>query len=367
AVELLAVLAERDVLGPACRLRHLREESLVRALREVPGIAFVAGGRPVATADRPYLKDLDETDPAWDLLDWDDYVFYARPGARLAIVSSSRGCSENCAFCSQQKFWKQSWRGRSPEAFVGEIEMLHKEYGVSIFFVSDEYPTKDRLRWERILRLLMRARLPVWLLIETCVGDVIRDADILSLYREAGIVHMYVGVEATSQETLDFFKKNAKAGQGREALRLLNEAGIVTETSFILGLPGESRESIKRTLALAKEYDPDFAHFLLLAPWPYSDIWPETSPYVATLDYSKYNLVEPVIEPEQMSREELLAAVIDCYRTFYRDKLPTWDGLRDTFKRKYCFDSIKAVIDHSFLKEHHGGLGDMPSEVEKYL
>ncbi len=365
--ELTGVLTEAAVLPASSSSPTVSDTDVVAALEPVAGIAFRAEGAARVTADRPYVADLDTLRPAWDLLDWDDYFFYARPGVRLAIVSSSRGCSESCAFCSQQKFWKQSWRARSPEEFVDELEMLHLTYGVSIFFVADEYPTRDRERWREILERLVAKEMDPWLLIETRVEDVIRDADLLPLYRQAGVVHMYVGVEATNQETLDFFKKNAKAEQGREALRLLDEAGIVTETSFILGLPNETPETIEHTLRLALEYDPDFAHFLLLAPWPYSEIWDETNAYVATMDYSKYNLVEPVIKPAAMSREELFDAVLACYKTFYMNKLPIWDRLADGARRRYVFDSLQAVVSHSFLKDYHTGLGEMPAEIKKYL
>lgn len=360
--ELLDALLEVGVLETG--VADAMEGTVLDGVR---GIAYLRDGRPHATPERPYRPNLDTLTPAWDLLDWDDYKFYAKPGARLAIVSSSRGCSEKCAFCSQQKFWKQTWRARSPESFVTELQILHETYGVSIFFVADEYPTCERERWRDILERVIAKELPIWLLIETRVQDIIRDADILPLYRKAGVMHMYVGVEAADQETLDYFQKNTEAQQGREALRLLNEAGIVTETSFILGLPEETPESIARTLELAKAYDPDFAHFLLLAPWPYADLWPELKDFVATGDYSKYNLVEPVIKPKTMKTQELFDATLDCYRSFYMNKLPIWDRLDDSFKRDYVFKSIQAIVKHSFLKDHHKGLGSMPKEVEKYL
>lgn len=333
----------------------------------VQGIAYRRGGQVVCTPDRPYIENLDELTPAWDLLDWEDYTFYVYPGSRLAIISTSRGCLHDCAFCSQQKFWNRTWRARSVESVTAEIELLVKEYGIEVFFISDEYPTADRERWERILDWLIEKNPGALFLIETRVDDIVRDEDIIHKYRQAGIIHIYVGIEATSQETLDLFKKGIGANDSKKALDIIHGAGIVSETSFILGTPAETKESIADTLALAQMYDPDFAHFLLLAPWPYADMYNELKPYIYTRDYAKYNLVEPVIEPGGMTTDELFTEVLNCYKKFYFRKIPEWVKLRNEFKRRYAIQSMKAIMDNSFLKEHVLKLGTMPKTVEKLL
>jgi len=334
---------------------------------QIPGIAYRKGGQAVCTPPRPYLQNLDELTPAWDMLDWEDYTFYVYPGSRLAIISTSRGCLHDCAFCSQQKFWNRTWRARSMESVTAEIELLVKQYGVEVFFISDEYPTADRERWERILDWLIERDLGALFLIETRVDDIVRDEDIMHKYRQAGIIHIYIGIEATSQETLDLFKKGIRTNDSKKALEIIHGAGIVSETSFILGTPGETRESITDTLALAQMYDPDFAHFLLLAPWPYADMYDELKPYICTGDYAKYNLVEPVIKPGGMTTDELFTEVLNCYKKFYFRKIPEWMKLKNDFKRRYAIQSMKAIMDNSFLKEHVLKLGAMPKTVERLL
>jgi anaerobic magnesium-protoporphyrin IX monomethyl ester cyclase len=294
------------------------------ALARVAGLAFLHDGSLVVTPTRPFIPDLDSVHPAWELVPWEDYRLYFVPGSRVATVSSSRGCIHECGFCSQQKFWCGTYRQRSPEGFLGEIDLLYQEYGVNTVLLTDEFPTQDRPRWERILEGLIRRKYPISLLIETCVEAIVRDADIMDRYREAGILHIYVGVEATRQERLDRFKKDIRCEQSREAIRLINEAGLISECSFILGVPEETETTIEETLELAKHYDPHYAHFLLLAPWPYADIYPDVEPYIEVRDLSRYNLVEPVIRPRSMGREELFSRVLDCYRRFYMWKLPQW-------------------------------------------
>ncbi|GAF86838.1 unnamed protein product, partial [marine sediment metagenome] len=214
-----------------------------RDLREIKGIAFWKDGKAIVTPERRFVENLDYLPTAWDLIEWKDYTYYTKPGSTLAVVSSSRGCTQNCSFCSQRLFWKQHWRARSPENLVAELEYLNKVFGVDVAMLSDEIPTFDRDRWERILDLLIKKDLDLELLMETRVDDILRDKDILHKYRRAGVVHIYVGVESASQETLDQFNKGIKIEESKKAIELINETDIISETSFVLGMPNDTKES----------------------------------------------------------------------------------------------------------------------------
>lgn len=336
-------------------------------LTKVKGIAFMKSGKLTVTEPPVFIEDLDSISPAWDLVDWEDYRLYFIPNSRVTAISTSRGCMNECGFCSQQKFWNKTYRTRSPQNVVKEICFLRDRYSVNSFLITDEYPTKDRERWEQILDLLIKKDLNIYLLLETCACDIVRDADILWKYRKAGVIHIYIGVEATTDERLDAFKKTANCEESKEAIRLVNSAGIISECSLILGMPDETIDSIEETLKLAMHYDPDFAHFLFIAPWPYADMYEDLKEYIEVYDYPKYNLVEPILKPKKMSRKEVYQAVIDCYKKFYMTKLPQWAGMKDSFKREILLKGMKAILDHSFLKSHGKGLGNMPALVKKYL
>jgi anaerobic magnesium-protoporphyrin IX monomethyl ester cyclase len=166
---------------------------------------------------------------------------------------------------------------------------------------------------------------------------------------------------------LDRFKKGILENESKKALDLINQAGMVTETSFVLGTPEETKESIKQTLELAKEYSPDFAHFLLLAPWSYADMYDELEPYVETFDYSKYNLVEPIIKPVAMTRDELFQEVLNCYQGYYFSKMGEWAKLKDPFKKDYILRSMRVIMSNSFITQHIPKLGSMPKKLKKLL
>lgn len=336
----------------------------------VKGLAFWRDGGVVVTPKAPYIHDLDNLPAAWDLVEWPIYTYRAKNNARLAIISTARGCKSQCSFCSQQLFWAQTWRARSAENVVNELEMLGKTYGVEVAMLSDELPTFDRERWEKILDLMIERKVPVKLLMETRVDDILRDADIMWKYKKAGVEHIYVGVEAGSQETLDLFKKDTVVAQSKQAIDIINAADIVSETSLVLGLPDDTPESIAQTVELAKYYNPDMAFFLAIAPWPYAELYPQLEEYVFTKDYSKYNLVEPVIKPKNMTVEELEKELGKASQQFYMHKFQNLHQLTP-WKQEFMLSVLDIFINHSYLAGQMKAAmkegKEMPEEVQKLL
>lgn len=351
------------------------EETLVDLLRclaagddpgKVAGIAFVQDGVARRTPPRARLASLDPLPMAFDLLDWGTYTYFVKPGSRLGAVSTSRGCTYTCGFCSQTQFWERSWRSRAPECVADEIAHLRRQHGVDVVLLTDEYPTGDRPRWEAFLDRMIALDLGVDLLMETRVPDIVRDRDILWKYAKAGVVHVYVGIEATDQATLNLVNKEATVDEGKLALQLLSAHDLVSETSFVLGFPGETPEHVKETLALAKEYDPDFAHFLAIAPWPYASMWKELEPYVVSRDYRRYNLIDPVVKPKAMTLSDIDDAIIDCYRSFYFSKGKQLLAMQPGFRREYVYRSMKLIMNSSFVRKKMLGRA-MPEEVKSLL
>ncbi len=337
-------------------------------LAAVKGLVYRKNGALAVTPDRPLMQNLDNQPMGWDLLDWSDYHYYVLPGSRLGAVDTSRGCDKECTFCSQQKFWHQKWRARSPEDIVREMLELRDKFGVDVVLFTDDYPTPDRQRWEKLLDLLIEKKVGQYILMETRAADIIRDEDILPKYRKAGIIHIYVGTESTQQSSLDYIKKDLSLEESKKALALCREHGIITETSMILGFPDETEDSIAKTLELAMEFNPDMAHFLAIAPWPYADIYNDLKPYIAVTDYRKYNLIDPIIKPKNMTLEELDRAIVDCYRAFYMNRYAEMTlQERDEFKKKYMMTAMKLMMSNSFIKKKIGAIGEMPAEVRRII
>jgi anaerobic magnesium-protoporphyrin IX monomethyl ester cyclase len=249
-----------------------------------------------------------------------------------------------CAFCSQRLFWRGDWRARKPELVLAEIRHLVETYEVEFITLIDAYPTCDRERWERILDLLIEAKLPVRLLIETRVEDIIRDEDILSKYHDAGIIHVYLGAETSSDEMLNSLNKGTTVDQNKQAIDLLKANDIMIEASFMIGFPNETWDSIKKTTSEAIRLNPDIAVFPVITPMPFTPLFEEMKDRIRVWDYSKYNLVDPIIEPYEMTLEEVSLALGRCYMTFYGAKMKEILSLPDGFKRRYMLSAMKEMM-----------------------
>lgn len=323
----------------------------------VPGIAFLRDGQVVTTEVRPHIADLDRLSPAWHLLDWDLYHYNIEPWGRMASVMTTRGCMMGCSFCSHRKFWRGDWRGRDPVKVVEEIKLLVDTYKVEFITLIDPYPTNDRERWERQLDLLIEADTGAHLLMETRVEDIIRDEDLLPKYRDAGVIHMYVGAESSSDEMLDSMNKGSNVDQNLRAIQLLREHGIMSEASFMIGFPGETWESITRTAEEAVRINPDIAVFPVITPMPFTPLYEEVRDRIRVHDYAKYNLMTPIIEPYAMSLDDVYRALAQCYMTFYSHKMKEVLALEDGFKRRYMLSAFEQMMkdygdQFDFLGEH---------------
>lgn len=346
--ELLGAESPVDVV-----LRGEAEETLAellgalrsgRRLDEVQGVAFRRDGGVVATPLRPHIADLDALEPAWHLLDWGSYRYRIEPYGRMASVLSSRGCMMGCSFCSHRQFWRGDWRARKPEKVVAEIRDLVGRYGVEFVTFIDPYPTNDRDRWERLLDLLIEARLGVRLLMETRVEDVIRDADLLPKYEAAGIVHLYLGAEGSTDDMLVSLNKGTSVDMNGRAIALARDHGIVTEASFMVGYPTDTQASIEKTIEVAIRLDPDIAVFPILTPMPFTPTFEQMKDRIRVFDYAKYNLATAIIEPYAMTLAQVEDAMAQCYMRFYGNKLPKVLALPDGFKRRYLLSAFREVM-----------------------
>jgi len=349
-------------------LRHLLEVLEAGGDPEmVAGIAFRRDGAVVKTARRNLMETLDDLPAAWDLLDWGDYYSLVIPDSRMGAISTSRGCDQDCTFCSQQKLWEKTWRARDPRKVADELEYLHTTHHVNVFMITDEYPTRSRERWEALLDALIAKGLPVYLLMETRAADSIRDRDIVWKYRKAGIIYVSIGIETADQATLDTMRKGMFVEEAKQVIDILREQEIVSEGSFMVGFPDETSDSIKKTMQLAQHYNPDIANFFTFTPWPYADGYNDLKPLIRVHDYAKYNMVDPVIELCNMSIFQVEVAIADGYRRFYMGKVIEYMTMKATFKRDYLMRITKLFMGSSFVmkKLGIGILGKIPAKMEE--
>jgi anaerobic magnesium-protoporphyrin IX monomethyl ester cyclase len=318
----------------------------------IEGIAFRDGEEIVATAAHAPIQKLDTLQPDWSILDWDKYI-YIPTGQRVAIPNFARGCPFTCSFCSQWKFWR-TYRTRSPKHFVDEIETLKKEHDVGFFILADEEPTINRQKFIALCEELIARDLDIQWGINTRVTDILRDEDVLPLYRKAGLVHVSLGTEASSQLNLELFRKETTVAENKKAIRLIREAGMVAEAQFIVGLDNETKETIEDTFKWAMDWECDMANWVMYTPWPFSDLFEDLADKVEVRDYAKYNFVTPIMKPQAMTRSEVLNAVMRNYGRFYsRRALFSYPWLKDPYKRKYMLGCLKAAFKSSLERRFY--------------
>jgi anaerobic magnesium-protoporphyrin IX monomethyl ester cyclase len=321
--------------------------------KRIWGIAYIDDdGQVVATPARPVIQDLDSLTPDWSLLNWDNYI-YIPLNCRVAVPNFARGCPFTCRFCSQWKFWR-TYRHRDPKKFVDEVETLVRDYNVGFMILADEEPTIVKRKFVALCEELIKRKLPLHWGINTRVTDIMRDRDLLPLYRKAGLVHVSLGTEAAAQMNLDIFRKQTTIEQNKLAVKLLKDAGIVAEVQFIMGLENETPETIEETYRLAQDWKPDMVNWNMYTPWPFAELFEELGDKVEVRDYSKYNFVTPIMKPEGMSREQVLKGVLRNYARFYmRKSFFEYPWIRDKFKRRYMMGCLKAFAKTTVTKKFY--------------
>jgi anaerobic magnesium-protoporphyrin IX monomethyl ester cyclase len=242
---------------------------------------------------------------------------------------------------------------RDPHKVVDEIEKLVNEHQVGFFILADEEPTINKKKFTEFCEELIRRGLPdkVKWGINTRVTDVMRDKEMLPLWRKAGLVHISLGTEAAAQMKLDRFNKETKVENNKEAIRLLREADIFTEAQFIVGLENETEETLEETYRFARDWNPDLANWTMYTPWPFTPLYQEIRDKVEVFDFEKYNFVTPIMKPEAMDRATLLDRVMHNYRRFYMIKALfhyPWRGRG--FRRRYLLGCLKAFLKAGFQR-----------------
>jgi len=326
--------------------------------KSIDGLAYIEEGddenRIVANKAAPTVKDIEAINPDWTLLEWDKYI-YVPLGVKVAIPNMARGCPFTCSFCSQWKFWRD-YRIRDPKKVVDEIEMLVNDHGVGFFILADEEPTINRKKFIQFCEELIARGLPDKIKwgINTRVTDILRDEELLPMYREAGLVHVSLGTEAAAQLKLDRFNKETKVEDNKRAIKLLRDADIFVEAQFIVGLENETAETLEETYRMAWDWQPDLANWAMYTPWPFSKLFQELGDKVEVFDFEKYNFVTPIMKPEAMERGELLDRVMNNYRRFYSQKALFHYPWRGTgFRRRYLLGCLKAFLKAGFQRKFY--------------
>jgi anaerobic magnesium-protoporphyrin IX monomethyl ester cyclase len=255
---------------------------------------FIVGHQIIATRPPPVIANLDANRIGWELIDHRRYTYYGK--RRAVVVQFSRGCPHHCHYCGQHGFWRQ-WRHRDPVKFAAELARLYREQGVELINFADENPTASREPWLAFLQALISENVPLILIGTTRASDIVRDADILHLYKKAGVARFLLGMESTDEATLQAIHKGSTKAIDREAIQLMRKHGIISMAAWVAGFVQEEDKDYWRTLRQLLSYDPDQIQALYATPHSWTPFALQQAKHrVVQTDLSRWDYKHQVLE-----------------------------------------------------------------------
>ena len=273
----------------------------------VDGVTWRRGAEIIVNRSRTPILDLDEYRPGWELVDWARYSMFGFH--RAAGIQFSRGCTLTCSYCGQWMFWKK-WRHRSPENVVEQLKILSKQYGVKIIWFADENFAADRDVAKRILELIVEADLRLSLNLNMTAADVVRDADLIPLYKKAGVDYIVMGIESLKDAVVNGIRKNNPFAISKEAVRLLRQNHIISLTNIIYGLEEESWSTIFEKFNGLLALDSDILNAMYLTPHFWTAQGKATEPStVIQIDQDKWSYRNQVLATRNLAPSGLFLGV----------------------------------------------------------
>ncbi len=244
-----------------------------KPLEEILGISYRKNGSVVHTPDRPQIQDLDALPHVTDVYKRDlDVRRYNVPFLLNPYVSlyTTRGCPAQCTFC----LWPQTlsghpWRKRSSDDVAREMAQA-KEYWP---FVKEFFFDDDTFNIQKARTIELCSKLKPLNITWSCTSRVTTDYETLKAMKEAGCRLLIVGFESGDQQILKNIKKGATVERARQFTKDCHKLGLVIHGDFILGLPGETRESIRNTIAFAKELDVETIQVSVAHAYPGTELY----------------------------------------------------------------------------------------------
>ncbi|MGI2335573.1 MAG: B12-binding domain-containing radical SAM protein [Dehalogenimonas sp.] len=243
-------------------VEHL-EKGHPHDISNINGLAFKKDGKIIINPDRPFIKNLDELpDPAWHLVPMDDYWEKS--------LNTSRGCPSKCIFCYNPPFHKGQLGEFSAERIVGQMEILKKRYGVTLFrFFEDDF-CHNRPRLHRFCRLIIQNKMQIRWDCDARAG--LTEEDVM-LMKKSGCASVGFGVESGSPRMLAFIRKTAKLEDIKETFKLLVKYRILPKLYLISELPTETVEDFEATKQLIRELGNPPYQYVSFLPYPGTELF----------------------------------------------------------------------------------------------
>lgn len=286
---------------------------------EIGGLSYKENGELKHNPPAPLIADLDLLPyPAYHLLPLKKYHPALGGYKRLPAISmlTSRGCPGVCTFCYKKMFGSKT-RYRSAQSLVTEIEYLIKHHGIREIVFYDDTFTVHKNNVKKFCELLISKKIKLsW----SCMSriDCIEE-NLLVLMKQAGCHQICYGIESAEGEILKNIKKNIALPKAEKICQATKKAGIALRLAFMLGNPGESEETLNKTIDLALRLKPDLVQFNITTPYPGTEMfdWAKENKYLITENWEDYDLSRAVMDLPGAPAELVEKYYKLAYRRFY--------------------------------------------------
>ena len=311
-------------------------------LAGIKGICYKRDGAIIKNPPQDPIEDLDSLPfPLYEQLPVERY---GTPymGRSVGIITG-RGCPFSCSFCASRSIFGRRCRTRSVSSILDEIAWFKARYNITTFSFWDDTFTMRKDRVEDLCNRLIEKEFNITWSCTTRVDEVY--PELLKLMKRAGCSVIHLGIESGDELVLKHTQKGITLKQAEKAVELAKSAGIETYGYFILGLPYETEETIKRTIEFAKKIKLDYAQFALLTPLPGTEVWDLAKEgkvlKFVTDNFSRFTRYgKAVIELPGLSTEQLNRYYQKAYFSFYF----RWDYILQVLGK---IDSPRAFIKYS--------------------
>jgi radical SAM superfamily enzyme YgiQ (UPF0313 family) len=323
-----------------------------RNLREVKGISYKEGGRIIHNPDRGFTssEDLDKipfvSKVYKEHLDVRDYFLNYCLYPMIQIFTG-RGCPYQCTFCSwPQTFTGRKYRVRSVENILDELEWIEENMDVKEVFFEDDTFTINKKRVLEFCKGYRERGLEIsW----SCNARVdTLDLETMREMKRANCRFLIVGFESADDGILRNIKKGFTVEEARAFAKNVRKAGLLLHADFIIGLPGETKETIEKTRRFIKEVKPDQLQVSVVAPFPGTELyeWYKKNGYLVTEDPNEYldeqGHQKSVVSYPWLTAEEIVKAVDDMLKDYYLSISYVPVALRQVFRRRWL-DEVKRL------------------------
>lgn len=325
-------------------------------LQKVKGVVFRCHEEITVTPEREFINNLDDLPfPLHELL---PIKKYSLPfiGKAYTFVLSSRGCPYYCTFCRQPIMWQRQVRSRSAKNIFEELKYT-KSLGINNFMFHSDTFTIDRDIVIKLCQLMIDAKLELRWCCNSRVDTI--DEEMLGWMKKAGCWMIMLGIETASDEILQNVKKGGKAtaGVAEKAVRMIKKAGIKVWGYFIVGLPGESRQTIKETIKFSKRLPLDLVNFAVGAPYPGTEFYQRAkeNKWLESEEWESFDQnYSAIVSYPNLSSVEIMDGIRRAYINWYMRPKGVLIFLKGCTSLNYIVTLLAIGYYHIRISKRHG-------------